>query len=182
MTQSRAHSGSPTHPPTSGRVALIAGPTTRDQHAETLMRAGYDVYGFDDPYDAMLAICRKPLVFRAVTLSLQGIYLQELAIIPVISRRYPHMRLVACDTHGRRAAFDRARELGVTDQLDGGGIRPVENAKKRDPGTVRLSNASTDLPMPPGLTSAEAAALAEPIDDGPLLTPEELRALLNGGH
>ncbi|MEM8876166.1 MAG: hypothetical protein AAGD32_18120 [Planctomycetota bacterium] len=166
-----------------GRVALIATGTTRDRHAETLMHAGYDVYAFDDPYAAMLALCRKPLVFRAVAVSLQAIYPKEMSLISVVGRRYPHMRLIACDTDGRPAALEQARRLGVTDILDAEGPRPVDTQPVEGASSKTHDASRADAVA---LTEEEAAALAEDAANdtaqGPLLTPEELRALLSDEH
>ncbi|MEM6562204.1 MAG: hypothetical protein AAF656_11435 [Planctomycetota bacterium] len=158
-----------------GRVALVATGPMRDRRAETLMTAGYDVHGFDDPYAAMLAICRKPLVFRALAVSLQAIYPKELDLVSAVAQRFPHVRLLACDTDGRRTTLIDAVQRGVTDILDDHGITPADT--ERESADVSLAN-------PAELTDEETAALARPTDTptDPVLTPEEIRALLSDGR
>ena len=78
-----------------GRALIVASVTSRAQPAGVLQRLGYTCVESDDPYTAMLEICRRPLVYRAIILSLTSLYKEELAIVQTIKQRFPARRGVA---------------------------------------------------------------------------------------
>lgn len=137
------------------------------------MNLGFDVDSFGDPYAAMVEICQRPLVFRAVVLSMQSVYPQELSILAALARRFPHLELVLCDVQGRPAATQQALRLGATGLLEGDTIRTPNQPPAKPP--QRPDEAQ---PLSAAEAEALAAPAAAPIPDGPVLTPEELKALL----
>jgi hypothetical protein len=160
-----------------GRALLVSNPAARADVRETLARLGYGCGEADDPYAAMAELCRRPLVYRAMILSLSGLYREELSIIAAVKRRYPHVELWLAHTDGRQAALAEAMSLGADGLLDDDGLHRIAmNGLSREP-SVALSPAE-ELPSVPEMDMAvrdEGEAL-EP--DEPILSADELRALL----
>ena len=75
----------------SGRALVVGNPASRAEPADTLQRMGYGCSGMDDPYAAMAELCRRPLVYRALVLSMASLHREELGIIPGVKRRFPHI-------------------------------------------------------------------------------------------
>src|SRR4051812_49274654 len=168
-----------------GQALLVAGPGNRAQPLDVLRGLGYSATEADDPYAAMTELCRRPLVYRAVILSLASLYREELAIIPSIKARFPHVELWLAHTDGRQAVLAEAMRLGADGLLADDGLHRV--AKSAAEGTSE----SPDVPPPVQSTTTEFAARAgdpnagshddsgnDPTD-GPILTADELRALLH---
>ena len=176
-----------------GRALLVAAPGNRAGPVETLRALGFGAAELDDPYAAMAELCRRPLVYRVLILSLASLYREELAMISAVKWRFPHVEVWLAHTDGRQAALAEGLRLGADGLLS-------------DDGLHRLGSPATAAP--PGPTGTTAAAwLAEPADsprhssaeggaaspgrhevgDGtsaaadtaePILTADELRALL----
>jgi hypothetical protein len=108
-----------------GRALLVSNPGSRAAVRETLVRLGFGCAEADDPYSAMVELCRRPLVYRAVILSLAGLYREELTIIAAIKRRYPHVELWLAHTDGRQSALAEAMRLGADGLLDDDGLHRV---------------------------------------------------------
>ena len=163
----------------SGRALLIGNPASRGQVLESLEQLGYECAPADDPYSAMVELCRRPLVYRAVILSLASLYQEELAIIRAIKRRYPHVELWLAHTDGRQAALAEAMRLGADGLLAEDGLHRVAmgGASAEEPALPRpqLSSASAPEPRP----AAPAAEDLEAVPGEPLLTADELKALLH---
>jgi hypothetical protein len=161
-----------------GRALLVAGAGSRAKPLEILRGLGFDAEEFDDPYAAMTELCRRPLVYRAVILSLASLYREELAIIPAIKSRFPHVELWLAHTDGRQAALAESMRLGADGLLADDGLHRVAGgAAVPAAATATVVNSAVTAPV---VTSLEAH---EEIHDesgtpGPILTPDELRALL----
>jgi hypothetical protein len=158
-----------------GRALLVSNPAARADVRETLDRLGYGCAESDDPYSAMAEVCRRPLVYRAVILSLAGLYREELCIIGAIKRRYPHVELWLAHTDGRQAALAEAMRFGADGLLDDDGLHRI---------AMNLAGA-TEPPMSqpeaPPLRSADSCDETPADDDSsgePILSADELRALL----
>src|SRR5258706_12319429 len=91
-----------------GRALLVSNPAARADVRETLARLGYGCAESDDPYGAMAELCRRPLVYRAMILSLGGLYREELSVIAAVKRRYPHVEVWLAPTGGGQAALAEA--------------------------------------------------------------------------
>ena len=175
-----------------GRALLVAAPGNRARPVETLRALGFGAAELDDPYTAMAELCRRPLVYRVLILSLAGLYREELTMISAVKGRFPHVEVWLAHTDGRQAALAEGLRLGADGLLS-------------DDGLHRLGSPAAAPAGPTGTTAA--AWLAEPADparhasaegappspgrhdvgDGPtaaadtsepILTADELRALL----
>jgi DNA-binding NarL/FixJ family response regulator len=131
----------------------------------------------DEPYDAMVQLCRRPLFYSALILSLNSLYREELQIISAVKKRFSHVEVWLSDTDGRQAALAEAMRLGADGLVAPDGLHriaapaaSVAVAKSAPPSPVTL-----ELPSMPA--TVENPASSERMTD-PLLTAEELRALL----
>ena len=122
----------------------------------------------------MVELCKRPLVYHAVVLSLSSLYREELAIIGAVKRRFPQVEVWLAHTDGRQAALAEAMRLGADGLLDAEGLH-------------RLASSTSDHAIPiDAITSvAESDGKVDPDsdDDGPqpdepILSQDELRALL----
>lgn len=156
-----------------GRALIVGSPSTRSSTLAILQRHGYTCAECDDPYAAMAEICRRPLVYRAVIVSLAGVYKEELAMLDSVKRRYPHIEMWLTNTDGRQALLAEALRLGADGLV-------------ADDGLHRLAVA-TAVPVAeelPQVTPAEVRELHQPLplEDQAIgeavLTADELRALL----
>jgi hypothetical protein len=166
-----------------GQALLVAGPGNRAQPLDVLRGLGYGATEADDPYAAMTELCRRPLVYRAVILSLASLYREELTIIGSIKTRFPHVEVWLAHTDGRQAVLAEAMRLGADGLLADDGLHRVAKAAP-EPEAVAPA-----APVEPATTTDIAARADETntSDDehghdpteGPILTAEELRALLH---
>jgi hypothetical protein len=161
-----------------GQALLVAAPGNRARPLETLHDLGFAATEADDPYAAMTELCRRPLVYRAVILSLASLYREELAILPAIRSRFPHVGLWLAHTDGRQAALAEAMRLGADGLLSDEGLHRLANPAPPGP-------AAPAAPPEPSHADALLAttATADESHDahapGPILTADELRALLH---
>lgn len=149
-----------------GRALVIATASSRAQPLSVLQRLGFTCAEVDDPYAAAVEVCRRPLVYGAVILSLTSFYREELGVVAMIKKRFPHIDIWLTHIDGRQAALAEAMRLGADGLLAEDGLHrtamgtaqpaaPTETAKANEP--------PTDLEL----------GIGEPI-----LSAEELRALL----
>jgi hypothetical protein len=126
----------------------------------------------DDPYTAMLEICRRPLVYRAIILSLTSLYKEELAIVQTIKQRFPHVDVWLTQTDGRQASLAEAMRMGADGLLGDDGLH-----------RIAMTAQAEAAPTPSTMSKAFEADEDEPAEADfgggePVLTAEELRALL----
>ncbi len=180
---------------------IVANPAGRADLLSAMQRLGYGASELDDPYAAMAELCQRPLAYRAVVLSLAGLYREELNLMPAIKRRFPHIEIWLSHTDGRQGALADAMRLGADGLLAEDGLHRVAVS---DGGTLAPPPTSASIPSPDsaGSTfantteittgepdeSATGSALAlggpsphehEPSSGEPVLTADELRALLH---
>ena len=183
----------------SGRALVVGNAPSRAEPADTLQRMGYGCAELDDPYAAMAELCRRPLVYRALVLSLSSLHREELSIIPGVKRRFPHIDIWLTHTDGRQAALADAMRLGADGLLSGEGLHRVaisglgssvfttpdptpapraEAPMAATPETAPVEERdSASPPTRPVDASADAADDAPGVGE-PVLTADELRALL----
>lgn len=154
-----------------GRALIVASSSSRAQPAAVLQQMGFTCAEVDDPYAAMLEICRKPLVYRAIILSLASLYKEELAVVQSIKQRFPHIEVWLTQTDGRQASLAEAMRLGADGLLSDDGLHRI------------AITAAAEAPALPPQTPRRSEAEDEPgeMDIGigePVLTADELRALL----
>lgn len=161
---------------------------------------------YPDPYAAMYAIAASPAKWHMVVLDLQQFYDGELAIIPAIRATAAQCRVVVAHADGRPAMLARAIRLGIDGLLTGGKIewfttaepamsQPAAHPSTRLPQPIPPSAAETPSPETPTpetstrasthnspddhADQAELRSVADIYQDEPLLTADELKALLS---
>ncbi len=105
-----------------GQVLIVAGEHAQAELRDLAERAGLGAHACGDPYAAVVELLRRPLVFRAVVLSLQNLYREELTIIKTLRTRLPHVDVWLAHTDGRHAAMAEALRLGATGLLSEEGV------------------------------------------------------------
>jgi hypothetical protein len=170
-----------------GRALVVGSAANRGQPVEILQRLySFDCAQADDPYSAMLELCRRKVVYSAMVLSLASLYREELGIIGTVKRRFPHLEVWLTHTDGRQAALAEAMRLGADGLLGEDGLhriaptttvhepRPLDYLHETDEDDADRPNlpASADAPID------EPRPREEPAIGEPVLTPDELRALL----
>src|SRR3954466_8539424 len=106
----------------SGRCLVVANGQCQAQPLATLRQMGFDCAAFAEPYSAMIALTRRPLVYRALVLSLQSLYREELLMIATVKRRLPHLEVWMTQASGREASLMDAMRLGADGLLDDEGL------------------------------------------------------------
>ena len=153
-----------------GRALIVGGAPARSQPLAAMQALGFECAEIDDPYAAAAELFRRPLVYRALVLSLTSFYREELPIIATLKRRLPHVEVWLAQIDARQAALAEAVRLGAD------GLLGEDGLLHRIQGT-----AAPAAPTPANVPSP--AALPEPAlpsqnDGEPILSADELRALL----
>src|SRR4051812_43177953 len=95
--------------------------------AQGVRLQGFTVEAAGDPYAAMVEICRRPLVYRALVIGLQGGYQEELSVLSATKRRFPHVGVYVAQGGGRRGAGEEAMRLGADGVVTEHGVdKPVK--------------------------------------------------------
>ena len=185
----------------SGRALIVGNPSSRPEPVGTLQRMGFGCAESDDPYAAMAELCRRPLVYRALVLSLSSLHREELGLISGVKRRFPHVDIWLTQTDGRQAALAEAMRLGADGLLSGEGLHRIAvsgtepaSFEPQDPIPLPVREAPAQQPVVAQVESAASAATPAPAaapaprqpappEDAstagePVLSAEELRALL----
>ena len=164
-----------------GRALIVGTPSSRTQPLAVLQGLGFTCAETDDPYHAMLELARRPMVYRALILSLTGLYREELQVVAAAKRRFPHVDIWLTHIDGRQASLAEAMRLGADGLLADDGLHRTAAgafAVETIPGGLRAPINLPAVPAPEPLREAhvdntEDANIAEPV-----LTADELRALL----
>lgn len=165
-------------PKPAGHALIVAGEASRVGARRSLVKLGYEVDERDDPYAAMLELCRRPLVFRAVIISLQSLYRDELSMISTIRRRFPHISIWLTNTDGRQAALAEAMRLGAEALLADDGVHPFVEPPAYAPAPPTQFRPVPVVPdAHPEPERAPTRTVNAPPSE-PVLTADELRALL----
>jgi hypothetical protein len=148
---------------------------------------GFACTEVDDPYEAMVHLCRRPLFYYTVILSLNSFFREELAMIASLKLRFSHIEVWLTDTDGRQAALAEAMRLGADGLVAQDGLHRMGSTAIAPPPAPTqslpppLAPAPAPAPAPAaeddGDEQAEPSAAGQRLAD-PLLTAEELRALL----
>ena len=162
-----------------GRALIIGSPSCRTAPLNTLQRLGFTCAEVDEPYSAMAELCRRPLVYRAIILSLTSLYREELSLISAVKRRWPHVDIWLTQTDGRHAALADAMRLGADGLLSEDGLHrtAIAGAPAGDTIYTRSEGYAPLSVIPPVDAPAEPPD-AEMNANEPILTADELRALL----
>ena len=177
----------------SGRALVVGNAPSRAEPLNTLPRMGFGCAELEDPYAAMAELCRRPLVYRALVLSLSSLHREELGIIPGVKRRFPHVDVWLTHTDGRQAALAEAMRLGADGLLSGEGLHRIAVSGAEpppfaasDPIPLPVAPVAAPGPAPEPVSPVQAQLAprppAPPEDHGatgePVLSADELRALL----
>ena len=155
-----------------GRALIVASPASRAQPAAVLQQLGYTCVESDDPYTAMLEICRRPLVYRAIILSLTSLYKEELAIVQTLKQRFPQVEVWLTQTDGRQGGLAEAMRMGADGLLSDDGLHRLAM-------TTPLDSTAMQQPVSQNHETENDESLDADFTAGePVLTAEELRALL----
>ena len=165
-----ADTGQNPPPGSAGQVlALVADASAGSLTAE-LDRLGYSSTMTDDPYAALIELLDRPLVYRALVVSLPSLYREELSIIRTVRAKLPHVDVLLAHTDGRQAALADAMRLGATALLSNEAVHRLAEVKPAP---------AADAENKPSEEPPSSYERDEAIDElEPLLTAEELRALL----
>lgn len=176
----------------SGRALVVGASPCRPGPVETLQQLGYQCAQSDDPYAAMAEVCRRPLVYRAIILSLSSLYREEMVVVGAIKKRFSHLEIYLAHVDGRGAALADAMRLGADGILSDEGLHrfalssspeapeeappaPSLMTEPAAPAPAYTEPAEEDLPV----SSSERSYLDDEMPVGePVLTADELRALL----
>jgi hypothetical protein len=134
-------------------------------------------------------------------LSLAGLYREELNLMPAVKRRFPHIEIWLSHTDGRQGALADAMRLGADGLLSedglhrlvisGGGVTPPPTPIASSPNAAADGSAfasateiaprEADEAHPPEglIVSPVNSTEPEPAGGEPVLTADELRALLH---
>jgi hypothetical protein len=123
----------------------------------------------------MAELCRRPLVYRALILSLQSLYREELPLVVAIKRRFPHVEIWLTQTDGRQATLAEAMRQGADGLLDEEGLHRTATGAPNSEPAAPIRSETTPTPA----VEAESPDLTDdpPLGE-PILSAEELRALL----
>lgn len=163
-------------PGSSGHVLALVANASADPLAAELERLGYRSTVTDDPYAALIELLDRPLVYRALVVSLPSLYREELSIIRTVRQKLPHVDVLLAHTDGRQAALAEAMRLGATALLSDEAVHRLADINP-PPESEAINPALEATPK-----HEEPPPMAEPEEPStefePLLTAEELRALL----
>ncbi len=161
-----------------GRALVVASVSSRSQPLEVLHQLGYSCAEADDPYTAMAELCRRPLVYRALILSLTSLYKEELAVVQSIKLRFPHIEVWLTQTDGRQASLAEAMRMGADGLLAEDGLHRIAMTQSVvEPTPVT----KVDIEAVEEVSNDDSTQESCDIDSGigePVLTADELRALL----
>lgn len=171
----------------SGRALVVGNSACRGLAVGVLERLGYQATEAEDPYGAMAELCRRPLAYRTIILSLSSLYREELHLIDAVKRRFPHIEVWLTHTDGRAAALAEASRLGADGLLSEEGLHRFGTTAKEPDAPPAATATAIPAARPPASTSAPMESLEKPLKDGVLinaqageavLTADELKALL----
>jgi hypothetical protein len=162
-----------------GRVLVVGTASNRPGAVAVLQQLGLSCSEVEDPYAAMIELARRPMVYRATILSLASLFKEEMALVATIKRRMPHVEVWLTHTDGRAGALAEAMRLGADGLLSQEGLhRTAVGAPEGDV----VPHASNDTPLPEKMSDKLAVSSDElddePKEGEPVLTADELRALL----
>jgi len=159
-----------------GRALVVGTSSSRSQPLAAMQTLGYTCAEIDDPYAAAAELLKRPLVYRAIVLSLTSLYREELNLIATLKRRLPHLDIWLTHTEGRQAAMAESVRHGAD------GLLGEDGALHR-----LLQQTSPQADAAPMAAPAEVEPVSQhmvnPVDADmpsgePVLSADELRALL----
>ena len=166
--------GFPTKRPI-GRALIVGNASARSQPLAAMQALGYECAELDDPYAAAAELHRRPMVYRAMILSLASLFREELPIVAAIKRRLPHVEVWLTQMEGRQAAFAEAIRLGADGLLaDDGALHRLAATSA----VAATPQAEPQLPHSPNVEHLTHDMPGEMPSTEPVLSADELKALL----
>jgi hypothetical protein len=146
-----------------------------------LQQLGLSCSEVEDPYAAMLELARRPMVYRAMILSLASLFKEELGLVATVKRRMPHVEIWLTHTDGRTGALAEAMRLGADGLLSEEGLHRTAVGAPTGDVVAPVKSEPPLSPLPEKMSEKLAVSeeLAGEAKEGePVLTADELRALL----
>jgi hypothetical protein len=146
-----------------GRALVVGHPASRGQPLEMLRQMGFTCAEADEPYAAMGELCRGPAEYKAVVLSLAGVYTEELELIAAIKQRHPGVEVWLTDADGRQSALAEAVRLGADGVADEDGLHRVAltpAAERRTRGATSAAGLAAELSQVTGTAAAYGDGVA----------------------
>lgn len=159
----------------SGRAIVVANPAGRQQPLSAMTALGFGCVEMDDPYTAMAELSRGPAAYQALVLSLTSIYREELQLVSSVKQRFGHVEIWLTQIEGRQAALADAMRLGADGLLGEDGLHRIATPRV---GAEAMAPRSAPVVAPTNESRSESADADEPQINEPVLTADELRALL----
>ena len=160
-----------------GTRALVVGTVTNRPGVVTVLQhLGLLCSEVEDPYGAMVELARRPLVYRALILSLASLFQEELGLVAAVKKRMPHVEIWLTHTDGRAGPLAEAMRLGADGLLSEEGLHRTAAGAPAGP----IIDKKTPLPerMSEKLGATSEDAEHDTRVGEPVLTADELRALL----
>src|SRR5947207_14679494 len=129
-----------------GRALIVGNAQGRGATLAAMQALGFACAELDDPYAATAELLKRPLVYRALVLSLSSLYREELSAIPTVRGRLPHVDIWLAHTEGRQAAMVEALRLGAA------GLLAEDGALHRISGQAAAEHVPTPDAEPAGST------------------------------
>jgi hypothetical protein len=168
-----------------GTALVVANDACREFPIGVLEQLGYQCAATGSPYEAMAELSRNSGMYQSLILSLQSLYREELAVIPAAKRHVPGLEVWVCQTDGRAATLAEALNLGADGLLSEEGLHRFAAVKKDEAAQAAPPPVAVPAPAPPAAQSLASRSEGRGYvvesgesDSGPLLSAEELRALL----
>jgi hypothetical protein len=120
----------------------------------------------------MVHLCKRPLFYSDIILSLNSLYREELSIVASIRRRFSHVDIWLSDTDGRQAALAEAMRFGADGLFADEGLHRIASANHETSSSASGPHADAHARH-----DKDSSHQSEKSTD-PILTAEELKALL----
>lgn len=143
-----------------GQALVVGSSQCRASAVEALGRLGFGCTEVDDPYAGIAELCRNPRTFRALILSLQGLFPEELELIPVVKRRFAQVEVWLSDIDGRQTAVAEAMRLGADGLISDTGLHRI-GVPTPAPEPLPAPAAARGMTVMGGLAAGLSAAAAE---------------------
>ena len=170
-----------------GRALIVGSAPCRSGPLITLQQHGYQCAEVEDPYAAMVELCRRPLVYRAVILALGSLYHEELQMVSAVKQRFGHVEIWLAQTDGRAKAMAEALRFGADGLLSDDGLHRLASSAPMAESPNAPLPAQPEAIAPPQLVPPFAQPASRDNSYGeeesaagePVLSADELRALLS---
>ncbi len=170
-----------------GRALIVGSVACRSGPLVTLQQMGFQCTEAEDPYVAMVELCRRPLAYRAMILTLGSLYREELQMVATVKQRFAHIEIWLAQTDGRAGAMAEALRFGADGLLSDDGLHRLASSTPVSQTNNISLPAQPEAIAPPQLAPPFAQPAAgehafgeeDSASGEPVLSADELRALLS---